>query len=556
MKATVLLLALASVLTFAADNAAIASPTATNSGKEVISIPASLSYQGKLTDTLGAPVPDSDYSVTYRLFATEYGGSPFWSEDRTLRLRGGLFSTRLGIITAIDSIPKSSDGLCYLEMQVGSDAPMTPRIAFNSVPYSYFAREAETANVVRTTVEGPWVRGTPDSVIFTAHRLGIARGGASNGLLGNYPETHLNLGVACTTGVTSGNQLYCTVLGYRNVASGSGSAAVVGGQYNRASGYASSVTGGYYNLASGRAGVVGGGSEDTVVADYGAALGGLQNRAGDAATDTGAVVAGGRSNRVTAKLGFIGGGSGNTVDGGWGAIGGGSSNRASQFYGTVGGGYSNYANDYYATVAGGYCDTASGNSSAVAGGAQNAVTGNYSAVAGGSNNRVTGSYSFAFGRKISSSQSHTAAFFAETDTGYFLINRSNYSDGGRTIEVGNVRGNGNAAYLWDTGIWTDVGKSSDWRESEKLDGDDVIGRIAALDIARRTYKDVRGICVAPDGDEFSKVFGVDPGGAPGDGAISPLDVASVALIAVKELNRKLEAQQVEIEALKAELKRR
>ena len=184
------------------------------------------------------------------------------------------------------------------------------------------------------------------------------------------------------------------------------------------------------------------------------------------------------------------------------------------------------------------------------------VSGDYSSIAGGTNNRISGTYAFAFGRNVGHSQSYTATFFDGAYYGNFLINRSGYSTSGRIIEVGTERSNGNAAYLWYTGLWTDVAKQSDWEASSPLDGDEVLDRIAGLDIGVRRFKDDGGECITPDGDEFSSTFGIEPGGAtPGSGAISPLDVASVSLVGIQELTRRLEAQQAEIEALKAELAR-
>ncbi|MFO7651559.1 MAG: hypothetical protein R6X13_09510 [bacterium] len=516
-----------------------------------MTIPRMFSYQGRLTDSSGDPVRDSSYSVTFRLFTQSSGGIAFWSENRTIQTRSGLFSIILGHANAITQVPEN--GVCFIELQVNPDPPLSPRSLIVSNAYSYLARKADTANYALNAVGVAWVSGG-DSVLYTSSPLGVARGGAANMLHGGNRYTHVNLGIACTTGTSGGSSSWNSVLGYKNVASGSGGVTVAGGQYNRAGGFASFVGGGYNHLVDGRTGVVAGGRADTVQAEYGAVLGGWKNRAGNQTSDTGAAVVGGFFNRVTNKYGFIGGGSGNVAEGMWSTVGGGGNNRASNYYSTIGGGFGNRTNDYYASVLGGYGDTATGNSSVVAGGAQNVVSGDYSAIVGGTNNRITGTYSFAFGRSVAHNQSYTATFFDGAHYGNFLINRSGYSNSGRTIEVGTERTNGNAAYLWYTGMWTDVGKRSDWEASVPLDGQRVLERIDGLDIGLRRFKDDGGECIAPDGDEFSSAFAFRPGGAtPGSGAISPLDVASVALVAIKELNRKLAVQQAEIEALKAAL---
>ncbi|MEO0074849.1 MAG: hypothetical protein ABIK31_01920, partial [candidate division WOR-3 bacterium] len=83
---------------------------------DAINTPKLLNYQGKLTNLAGNPVPDSTYSITFRLFNSQSGGSAFWTETQNVQTNGGIFNVLLGSNTAIDTIPQS--GNCYLEMQV------------------------------------------------------------------------------------------------------------------------------------------------------------------------------------------------------------------------------------------------------------------------------------------------------------------------------------------------------------------------------------------------------------------------------------------------------
>jgi hypothetical protein len=103
-----------------------------------------LNYQGKLTNPSGNPVPDSTYSVTFRLFTDSIGSSAFWNETKPIETRTGLFNCLLGSTSSIPYIP--SDGNCFLEMQVNSNPPMTPRIRLVSTAYSYVSRKADSAN--------------------------------------------------------------------------------------------------------------------------------------------------------------------------------------------------------------------------------------------------------------------------------------------------------------------------------------------------------------------------------------------------------------------------
>ncbi|MCX7784748.1 MAG: hypothetical protein N2201_00740 [candidate division WOR-3 bacterium] len=109
----------------------------------IITIPKMLNYQGKLTNLAGAPVPDSQYSITFRLHQTAIGSTAFWTETQSVQTINGIFNVILGSVVPIESIPES--GNCYLEMQVGNNPPMSPRIRLTSSAYSYLAKKAESA---------------------------------------------------------------------------------------------------------------------------------------------------------------------------------------------------------------------------------------------------------------------------------------------------------------------------------------------------------------------------------------------------------------------------
>jgi len=164
MRYAVLLLALASAVTFAADNAAVAPSSATShkpqaavvgrrspviGGPEAITIPRMLSYQGRLSDTLGQPVPNGNYQLTFRLYTVPTGGSAFWTEAQTIEVRNGLFSALLGSVTPIGSVPDG--GALYLGLQVAIEPELSPRLRIASVAYAY---KADTANYAAAAAPG------------------------------------------------------------------------------------------------------------------------------------------------------------------------------------------------------------------------------------------------------------------------------------------------------------------------------------------------------------------------------------------------------------------
>jgi hypothetical protein len=273
---------------------------------------------------------------------------------------------------------------------------------------------------------------------------------SSNVLYGLNDSTHVNFGIACTTGASGQDDKYCTVGGgrantasrqhatvgggsgniasewdatvgggYYNTASGfratvgggtdntasftlatvgggSGNtandyAATVAGGINNTSGYGAVVGGGLANSASGAYATVGGGFRDTVYAYWGGVATGYSNLAGDAATDTAAFVGGGYDNSATAKFATVGGGVSNIASSGYATVGGGRGNTTSEYLATIGGGNNNTASGNSATVGGGTENTASGTYSTVGGGQLNIAGGDtYATVGGGGSNAATG----------------------------------------------------------------------------------------------------------------------------------------------------------------------
>jgi hypothetical protein len=291
---------------------------------DVVTIPRQLSYQGRLTDTLGVPVSDSSYPVTFRLYDMPSGGTPFWSESLDVQTSGGLFTVLLGSTRPVDSMP--AYGLAYLAMQVGSGSELVPRMQLVSSAYSFVAGNAARldgndmsvldvrylqngspaggdlggdypnptvdglqgrsvagtapgANQVLKWTGSAWVRGTPDSVLYTVNQLGIVRGGAGNMLYGNLRCTHTNFGVACTTGVSGQNTAGVTISGGTSNLASSDYCTIAGGRFNGATMHDATVAGGNKDTASAVSSTVGGGYHNVASADYATIAGGDMNRA-------------------------------------------------------------------------------------------------------------------------------------------------------------------------------------------------------------------------------------------------------------------------------------
>lgn len=324
-------------------------------------VPRIFSYQGRLTDTTGIPVPDSVYTATFRLYTEPVGGAPFWSEDQTVVTREGIFSVLLGLSNAIRGIP--DNGEVYLSVVLAGEE-IEPRTRIVSAAY---AIKADTANYALTAGgvagDNAWVRDIPDSVLFTVKQLGIARGGACNVIYGEGRHTHINLGIACTTGIAGFDCYHCTVGGGSGNAASANHSTVAGGLNNVAAYDYAAVGGGGYNRAYGTYATVAGGQGNSALAGTAAVGGGKFNQA----SGMNSTIAGGKYNTATGYCAVVAGGVDNAALDQYAAVMGGSGNIASAAYSSVTGGFGNAASGHCALVAGGHRNAARGEASLSAG---------------------------------------------------------------------------------------------------------------------------------------------------------------------------------------------
>lgn len=100
------------------------------------SVPASITYQGKLTNSSGVPVPDIDHTLVFRIYAFENGGLPLWtSSPMIVKPANGLFTVVLGPINPGDLGPADA----WVEVSVNGTA--LPRTRLTSAPYALRAAD-------------------------------------------------------------------------------------------------------------------------------------------------------------------------------------------------------------------------------------------------------------------------------------------------------------------------------------------------------------------------------------------------------------------------------
>ncbi len=115
---------------------------------ELAAAPTQISYQGKLTDNLGAPLPSNNYALKFRIFNAVSGGALLWAENQTVTVVGGVYNVNLGqgatTTGTFDHNLFSNDNR-WLEVVVGGEV-LSPRQRITSVAYALQAEEASVAD--------------------------------------------------------------------------------------------------------------------------------------------------------------------------------------------------------------------------------------------------------------------------------------------------------------------------------------------------------------------------------------------------------------------------
>ena len=111
-------------------------------------VPPLISYQGKLMQPNGTPIPDGTYSIRFAIYSVPADGDMLWSETiSNVQVKGGLFAVLLGSVNNLGANILDSEAR-YLGIKVGNDDELIPRQRIASVATALRAGEADIAKTV------------------------------------------------------------------------------------------------------------------------------------------------------------------------------------------------------------------------------------------------------------------------------------------------------------------------------------------------------------------------------------------------------------------------
>lgn len=92
-----------------------------------------LSTQGVLRDASGKSVADGNYTMTFRLYTVETGGSNVWNETQTVAVKNGVYNVILGKLSPLSSLNYNQ---AYFLAIVMDGIEMLPRVEMTLSPYA------------------------------------------------------------------------------------------------------------------------------------------------------------------------------------------------------------------------------------------------------------------------------------------------------------------------------------------------------------------------------------------------------------------------------------
>jgi hypothetical protein len=114
-------------------------------------LPNEINYQGVLKDASGVTVANGDYTLTFKLYDSESGGTDIWKETKLITMVDGIISTKLG---SINPIILPFDKSYWLGITIGADSELNPRTKLSTVPYSHMSMNVMNGSITAEKISG------------------------------------------------------------------------------------------------------------------------------------------------------------------------------------------------------------------------------------------------------------------------------------------------------------------------------------------------------------------------------------------------------------------
>ena len=111
-----------------------------------------VNVQGVIRDNDSYSIPDGEYTITFKLYSTEGGGSSSWEEEQTLTVTNGVYGAALGTAEPLTSLDWETQ--LWLEIasingaSFSTSEALSPRTRLTMTPYALMAGMSGTTNVI------------------------------------------------------------------------------------------------------------------------------------------------------------------------------------------------------------------------------------------------------------------------------------------------------------------------------------------------------------------------------------------------------------------------
>lgn len=179
-------------------------------------IPATLSYQGLMTDNSGIIVADGSHTVLFKFYTVLSGGSPIVTRGPlTVATFKGLFTTVIGNNVGSNNaaLPYNIGSTqYYIGIEVDGGTELLPRVTLTAVPYAFQAQTVDATGITGTLPGSQVGTGISAANITTGTLSGALVGSgvnATNITTGTLSGALVGSGVAATniTGTLPGSQV-------------------------------------------------------------------------------------------------------------------------------------------------------------------------------------------------------------------------------------------------------------------------------------------------------------------------------------------------------------